>query len=121
MSNFLSVNGSPLPIPSALKVKEMDLVSNAERSASGYLKKTNIRTVWEVNASWNYLDQITINIILDKIKDGDVQVTFYNLKGELQTMTAYCSDRVADVYKFSDDGAKIDIKWKDFTLTFIEI
>lgn len=120
MAVFLQINGLPMPTPSAYSVSRKDLMSSAERSASGYLQKVKIRTIYQIDCEWNYLDQVSINKIIKEVED-DVQVRFVDIDGEFKEITAYVDDRTGKIYHVENDQLKLSVNWKEFRLTFTEI
>jgi len=112
----ISINGTVLPDPVAIKTQDVDIVRTKE-TASGRVVMDYIATKKVVQVAWGVLTDTEMSQILDTIAANKpfFQLTFTDAGGDT-TITVY-ADRI-DREILSIYGG--EILWKSLTITFKE-
>lgn len=108
LSNFIIVNGHQYPAPKYYPNFQVTTATNAARnSANKVVGQKMSRDNYKIDSlEWPYLDAATWSTMLQEFdKNFFSSVRFWDMvNNKWRTLTMYCGDRTADVFKIDSSG-----------------
>ena len=108
LSDFIIVNGHQYPAPKYYPNFQVTTATNAARNAANKVVGQKIgRDNYKIDSlEWPYLDAETWSTMLQEFdKNFFSSVRFWDMvNNKWRTLTMYCGDRTADVFKIDSSG-----------------
>ncbi len=118
---MISINGSPLPNPSAYAVGRRDGDSESTtRDEAWYLRRDRVRAgMYQIEATWQG-KLAMINSIASALSSDEFSVSFMDpTTGGTGSATMYAGDRKATLLSHTDDSAPSGSLW-ELSVSLIE-
>ena len=110
--NFIKVNGNPWPAPKRYPNMAVTTAVDAARNANNKVVGQKIgRDNYKIdNLEWPHLDAATWSSMLQEFdRNFFSTVEFCDVvNNKWRTLTMYCGDRTADVFKIDEDGKPLE-------------
>ena len=105
MASPILINGTEIKCPSTFGYTRSDLDQDSYRDINGNLVRNRISTKVQLSLTWKAgaMDVQSMSTLLTAMDDVFFQVTYFDIHdGQMRTMTAYASDKTAQMYSYID-------------------
>ena len=119
MTSPILINGKEIKCPSSFGYTRSDLDVDSYRDLNGNLVRNRIAVKVQLTLTWKAgaMDVQSMSTLLKAMDDVFFSVTYFDIHdGAMRTMTAYVSDRTAQMYSYVNDVPVFN----EISLTLIE-
>ena len=116
---LIKINNKEIKTPSTFQYTRSDLDVDSYRDINGNLVRNRISTKVQLTLTWKAgdMDVQSMSTLLKAFDDVYFQVTYFDVHdGAMRVMTAYVSDRTAQMYSYID-GVPV---FNEISFTLIE-
>ena len=116
---LIKINNKEIKTPSTFQYTRSDLDVDSYRDINGNLVRNRIATKVQLTLTWKAgaMDVQSMSTLLTAMDDVFFQVFYFDVHdGAMRTMTAYVSDRTAQMYSYVDNVPVFN----EISLTLIE-
>ena len=113
---MLTVNGKPVPAPSAMSAAVFDVSGGVSRNAAGSAVMDRTAVKRRLELTWAHITGQDLSMLLGEI-GGFFDVTYPDpVSGEPRQMQCWCGDRAAGILRMGENGPV----WIDVKMTWTE-
>ena len=119
MTSPILINGKEIKCPSSFGYTRSDLDVDSYRDINGNLVRNRVAVKVQLTLTWKAgaMDVQSMSTLLKAMDDVFFSVTYFDIHdGVMRTMTAYVSDRTAQMYSYVNDVPVFN----EISLTLIE-
>lgn len=116
---LIKINNKEIKTPSTFQYTRSDLDVDSYRDLNGNLVRNRIAVKVQLTLTWKAgaMDVQSMSTLLKAFDDVYFSVTYFDIHdGAMRTMTAYVSDRTAQMYSYVDNVPVFN----EISLTLIE-
>ena len=115
---MLTINGSPVPSPSALRVSLEEPFGGGERASSGALVKDYFGEKRRLRLRWAHMGNGALKTLLGQVGSGAFELTFPDpASGGAATLRCRCVSRDMGMLRMKD-GEPV---WTDIQMEWMEV
>ena len=119
MASPILINNKQIKCPSTFQYTRSDLDQDSYRDINGNLVRNRVAVKVQLSLTWKAgaMDVQSMSTLLKAFDDVFFSVTYFDIHdGQMRTMTAYVSDRTAQMYSYIN-GKPV---FHEISLTLIE-